>query len=109
MTFQDLGIDISKIGKTGKTTCPKCSHQRKNKHDKCLSVDTEKGVFKCHNCEYKGSIFEKRIKPQIKKIYIRPEPKFTDLTLFFSIQIRSLSLSLPASCCGINGYLDDLT
>ena len=45
-----------------------------------MSVDTEKGVFKCHNCEYKGSIFEKRIKPQIKKIYIRPEPKFTDLS-----------------------------
>lgn len=42
-----------------KTTCPKCSHQRKNKNDQCLSVkiDNDGGaVWKCHHCDFKGNI-----------------------------------------------------
>ena len=36
------------------TTCPECSHTRKKSRDKCLSVNTETGVFNCHHCGYSG-------------------------------------------------------
>ncbi len=34
-----------------KTICPACSHLRKKKNDPCLSVNLDKGVAKCWNCE----------------------------------------------------------
>jgi len=37
--LENLGINCSKMSSSGKTTCPKCSHTRKNKKDECLSVD----------------------------------------------------------------------
>jgi twinkle protein len=42
-TFQDFNIDVGNktTGKI-KTQCPKCSQTRKNKRDKCLSVDLDK-------------------------------------------------------------------
>lgn len=68
-------IDISKV-RGGKTTCPKCSHNRKDKNDKCLSVDTETGLFNCHHCGFKGNatVFEKAEKdfttplPRLEKV-----------------------------------------
>lgn len=33
-----------------KTTCPLCSHSRKNKTERCLSVNQNDGVAYCHNC-----------------------------------------------------------
>lgn len=75
-TFNDFGIDIGNktTGKI-KTQCPKCSHTRKNKRDKCLSVDIDKGLFNCHNCGFSGTTkFEK------KKDFIRPEKIKVNLT-----------------------------
>lgn len=45
-------IDIPN-GKNGEvqTTCPACSHERKKSKDKCLSVNLDKGVARCHHCE----------------------------------------------------------
>jgi twinkle protein len=39
-----------------KIHCPKCHGDRTNKSDKSLSIDTEKGVFKCHHCDWSGRI-----------------------------------------------------
>lgn len=42
-----------------KTTCPQCSHTRKNKTDQCLSVTIEHddgAVWKCHHCDWSGGI-----------------------------------------------------
>lgn len=41
---------------TRKMTCPKCSHNRKNKSDLCLSVRIDKtGVgWRCFNCNWTG-------------------------------------------------------
>ena len=55
---QGIKLNTNQIG-NHKTTCPKCSHTRKKKSDPCLSVklDTHGGaVWKCHNCEWSGSI-----------------------------------------------------
>ena len=75
-TFNDFGIDIGNKS-TGKikTQCPHCSHTRKNKRDKCLSVDIDKGLFNCHNCGFSGTTkFEK------KKEFVRPEKIKVNLT-----------------------------
>lgn len=42
-----------------KTRCPKCSDQRRNKREPCLSVEIgDEGVrFNCHNCSYHGGEF----------------------------------------------------
>jgi len=34
-----------------KTLCPACSHNRKNKKDRCLSVSIGQGLAKCWNCD----------------------------------------------------------
>lgn len=66
--LQSIGIEV-KNGMFGqvKVRCPKCSDTRKNKYEKCLSVNVNTGVWNCHNCSYSGSIK----KP--KKSYVRPE------------------------------------
>ena len=61
-TFKDFNIDVGNktTGKI-KTQCPKCSHTIKNKRDKCLSVDLDKGLCNCHNCGFGGTTkFEKK-------------------------------------------------
>jgi twinkle protein len=75
-TFHDFGIDVGNKS-TGKikTQCPKCSQTRKNKRDKCLSVDLDQGLFNCHNCGWAGTTkFEK------KKEFIRPQAIKVNLT-----------------------------
>ena len=75
-TFHDFGIDVGNKS-TGKikTQCPKCSQTRKNKRDKCLSVDLDQGLFNCHNCGWAGTTkFEK------KKEFIRPQTIKVNLT-----------------------------
>ena len=73
--FAELGIDIK--NKTGEFTmlCPKCSHTRKKKNLKCLSINTDKGLYNCHHCGWSGNVnlYE-------KKQYIKPIPIKVDLS-----------------------------
>ncbi len=57
MTFTDHRIEIPS-GAHGNvyTTCPQCSGERKKKRAKCLSVDTERGLWNCHHCSWAGSL-----------------------------------------------------
>ena len=71
--LRNLGI-IIKSGGSNKTTCPKCSHNRKNKKDPCLSVDIENGLYHCHHCGWNGNVKFKK-----KKEYILPEKINTNL------------------------------
>lgn len=55
--LQELGIDLKgKHSGDTKVTCPKCSENRKNKRDKCLSVKITEGIYKCHNCGWGGTV-----------------------------------------------------
>lgn len=84
MEYQDklkkLGITLTK---SGKQTCPNCSHTRKNKDDKCLSVTyTDSAVlYNCHNgCGFEGVVYY-RSKYEKKRNYRKPEePKRTAKT-----------------------------
>jgi len=60
-TFETLGI-ILPSNATGQITtlCPKCSHTRQKSSDRCLSVNVEEGIYKCHHCGYSGSIYPNR-------------------------------------------------
>lgn len=69
MNWQKHGIDISKV-RGGKGFCPKCHDQRKNKQDRELSVDLERGLFNCHHCEFKGSA-----KEFMRKEFVKPQPR----------------------------------
>ena len=61
-----------------KTTCPACSPERKNKRDRCLSVNIAKGVAKCHHCE---AISIRDDKPLVQdKIYKLPSQEWVNYT-----------------------------
>jgi twinkle protein len=55
-TFRDYKIDLSDFTGQRTTTCPECSHTRKKKNDKCLSVNGDKGIWHCHHCGWAGSL-----------------------------------------------------
>ena len=56
-SFIDYGIKVP-TNATGniKTTCPRCSHTRKKKREKCLSVNINEGVWNCHHCGWSGAL-----------------------------------------------------
>ena len=54
MNFSDYGIYINETGVEVRTTCPKCSQQRKKSKDKCLAVNTVEGCWFCHHCGWRG-------------------------------------------------------
>lgn len=71
MDYRDFGIDIRTTKTSGEAqcTCPKCSHTRKKKNDKCLSVNLNKQTWFCHHCGWKGALIEKEVE------YAKPEWK----------------------------------
>lgn len=76
-SFGDFGITV-RPGRSGKlkTFCPKCHEQRRDKRDKSLSVDIDKGVWHCHYCSWSGTLHVgERSKDTPKKEYRRPTPR----------------------------------
>lgn len=62
VTFEDAGIDVKGSHGNTKTFCPKCRDERKNKHDKSLSVNIDEKIWNCHYCAWSGRLFEKKAK-----------------------------------------------
>lgn len=72
MTYTDFKIDLGgKMGGEIRTLCPECSAKRKNSSAKCLSVNTDKGTWICHHCDWRGGLKSGQEQPG-KKIIIRP-------------------------------------
>lgn len=75
--LKNLGIQVKdRGGNQQKTTCPKCSHTRKpqNQKDTCLSVNLEEGLYRCHNCDFAGSVKKGKKREYSKPLL--PEYKF---------------------------------
>lgn len=71
--FSDLGIETKRNHGSDKVLCPKCSHNRKNKKDPCLSIDIDTGVYNCHNdCGFKGVVKSEVVYTPKPKDYIKP-------------------------------------
>ena len=67
--YANYGITIPNGKYAGEvtTTCPQCSHTRKKKTDKCLSINLDKRVWRCNHCDWRGNL-----KTEIeKKVYVR--------------------------------------
>ncbi len=90
-TFADYGIEIPP-GRSGEvdTLCPKCSHTRKQRHHRCLSVNTHTGVFLCHHCGWSGVLgtadttgygARLRTDERPRRQYAKPEPAPDDSDL----------------------------
>ena len=72
-SFYDFGIDVK--GRTNgqfKTVCPKCSPERRNKKDPCLSVNISEGVWNCHHCAWNGSLKKVFTPYTPPKVYKKP-------------------------------------
>lgn len=64
LTFTDYGIKVDRLrGGNVKAECPKCSHTRRNKRDKCLSVNIDEGLWNCHHCNWTGTLKQRRFEP----------------------------------------------
>ena len=76
-TIEEYGIQLrSKSVGNHKTLCPECSHTRRNKKERCLSVNilADGGaVWMCHHCEWVGSTGNKDTYREYKRPYKRPE------------------------------------
>ncbi len=71
LSNQGIKINSYSIGNY-KTTCPRCSRQRKNKADRCLSVtitEANVAIYNCHHCFWKGCAGD------VKKGPVETKPK----------------------------------
>jgi len=79
MTWDEVGIEFphGASGTEVQTTCPKCSHDRRKKNVRCLSVNTEKGVWICHHCGWAGGLRtgEDRRSERREPRFRRPDPR----------------------------------
>lgn len=73
--FEIDEYNIHKIKDGAKqSTCPKCSHTRKKKTDKCLSVWWKKGIANCNHCGEVIQLHTYKKKNTVKN-YVKPKPK----------------------------------
>lgn len=76
--FTDFGIEIPFAKKAGnvKTFCPHCHDQRKDKRDKSLSVNIDKGIWHCHYCNWSGTLHVgERSHTTPRTTYSKPIPR----------------------------------
>ena len=80
MNFAEAGIEITHTaaGPEVHTTCPKCSHERRKKNAKCLSVNTEKRTWICHHCGWKGGLGKSDDLPREPQHWRRPQYRRPD-------------------------------
>ena len=86
-------------------SCPKCSRERKKKRSKCLSVNTQKEVWLCHHCGWKGSLKDGGnysdphwIKPDYRKPKLLPaNPKIIPKVMQWFLD-RGISAQTQLAC-----------
>jgi len=80
--FQDIGINIGARSGETQLICPKCSHKRKKKTQKCLSVNVEKGLYHCHHCNWSGNVSLTQKKEYVKPIIAKSKLSEKTITWF---------------------------
>jgi predicted RNA-binding Zn-ribbon protein involved in translation (DUF1610 family) len=55
----ELRVEARSSGSKFLTLCPQCSHLRRKKRERCLSVNIERTavLYFCHHCGWKGAEF----------------------------------------------------
>jgi twinkle protein len=75
-SWSDVGVNALRTNGKVKVVCPACHDRRKDKRDKCLSVDIGKNVAHCHYCGVSyviDSRKDKEFSVKMKKEYFRPK------------------------------------
>jgi twinkle protein len=90
MTFEEQGIKTKhNAGVRYATTCPQCSHERKNEHKKkeCLTVNNENGNrwFKCNHCFWSGNL---DLLEKFDKVYQASLKPKGELPKFYSAKVN---------------------
>lgn len=57
------------------SVCPLCSEHRKKKTEKCLTINWDNGLAKCHHCGEVVQLHTYKKKEQKTKVYTKPEFK----------------------------------
>jgi twinkle protein len=76
------------------STCPQCSHDRKKRHEKCMSIDWETGLGHCHHCGETTQLHTYKSKQSLKKYIIPDEPPRKDISekaIKYFKDVRSIS------------------
>ena len=70
-----------KVG-AAESVCPTCSHTRKpeNRKKKCASLDWERGLGTCHNCNKTFQLHTFKRKGTSDKVYVRPDYTYEEPT-----------------------------
>lgn len=72
-----------------RSLCPKCSHTRtKNKKDKCLSINHDKGTAFCHHCE--AVSFRDSVEQETEKEYKLPVQTWKNYTQLSDQMVKYL-------------------
>jgi twinkle protein len=80
------GFEIEKYNQYGldegatKSTCPKCSNERKKKSIKCLSIDWSIGLANCFHCGERLQLHTYKKKDEKKKEYVKPKFQYRELS-----------------------------
>ena len=96
--FEVLDYNIYRIPAKAKShTCPKCSHTRKKKTEKCMSVFWDTGLGQCNHCGETIQLHTYKKKNKVKQ-YIKPKPSkvnnvFSDVFLKYAKEHRGVSES----------------
>jgi twinkle protein len=71
-SWDELKIDLpyGAYGET-RTKCPHCSHTRHKTYEKCLAVNVDEGVARCHHCDDRFHV-RARLEDQPKVRHLRP-------------------------------------
>lgn len=57
LRFTDVGIEgVTARSGDQKVHCPRCHPERRNRHDKSLSVNVERGEWHCHHCGWSSGL-----------------------------------------------------
>src|SRR5579872_3281285 len=80
-----------------KITCPKCSKDRKNRSDPCLSVtiDAKGAMWKCHNCSWTDGVILKSdsYRPQRPAKPTKPKTAPSDATAAVTAWFKARGIS----------------
>ena len=91
--FHAVGIIPKGNAIEQKLSCPKCSHQRKNKRDKSLSINLEKGLYNCHHCNWSGNVNLSEKKEFVKPPEIKVELSDRTISYFEKRKISKATLA----------------
>jgi twinkle protein len=89
-----------------KMTCPRCSHDRRNKTDPCLSlkIDAETAIWRCHHCGWGGGTGPEREQERPRRRPAKPvKPKLEGLGVTAELLEWFASRGIPEGVVRRNG------